>query len=316
MGGAGRGRQGGRRGRIARRSDGTTRRNGRYSRLGRGSCDGPPAGRRGRRTPDQFVPHRRPHRGVARGVGWLTSPRHRRGRSSPLPRCVGVGVGGGVRGAPFRSSPPVDGGASGCRRGAGKACARDRPRAPDPLVPHCRAHRGVARSGRGRRFAVAGVPSRGESAVLRSPARSKLLRPRVPGPVAADHRRCIVEPATAVGLRCMLDPAGGREGAGSWGLGCPASRTDGRRGGTTPCSSRVGRGSAPRTGLFAGSSCRCWWWWWCSWSTFPFLPSSGWRGEWLSLRGWQGVRARPLSSTRPVGATLPWLIEVWHEVVG
>ena len=95
---------------------------------------------------------------------------------------------------------------------------------------------GGGRRPRACRFRAA-VPSRGESAVLRSPARSKLLSALLSGPVVTDHRRCIVEPAAGEGLKCKFDPAGGLDGADSWGLGCPAERCVGHP--TTWCHTAV-----------------------------------------------------------------------------
>ena len=68
----------------------------------------------------------------------------------------------------------------------------------------------------------AGVPSRGEPAVVLSPAGSKLLSRRPVALVVADKSGFIVDPEGAKSPICMFDPAGGLVGADSWGLGCPA----------------------------------------------------------------------------------------------
>ena len=72
------------------------------------------------------------------------------------------------------------------------------------------------------RIAWVGVPSRGESALVVSPARSKLLSRRSTGRAPGDCWRFVVELVVAEVPSGMFDPAGGRGGADSAGLGCPA----------------------------------------------------------------------------------------------
>jgi len=63
------------------------------------------------------------------------------------------------------------------------------------------------------------VPSRGESALAGSPARSKLLRRRSEEPAVTDKEVCFVKPEGAESPICMFDPAGGQRHADSMGLG-------------------------------------------------------------------------------------------------
>ena len=80
----------------------------------------------------------------------------------------------------------------------------------------------AARKTRRCRFDAAGVPSPGESALAESPARSKLLSRRSAGRRFSDCSRFVVEPVVAEAPSGMFDPAGGRRGADSRRLACPA----------------------------------------------------------------------------------------------
>ena len=68
------------------------------------------------------------------------------------------------------------------------------------------------------------MPSRGESAVIGSPARSKLLRWRSAAGEAGRSRRSIVDRVVVEASSGRLDPAVGPESADSRGLGCPGPR--------------------------------------------------------------------------------------------